>query len=143
MKQEEFFRAIDGKEMGTSSELIDLIAISKRTINPGWHPRGVVGLVTVTLSLVALVSLVFLNLPQNLFPTPWLLTMCTSALVLFAMASIAFWLMLRADRFVLQRWTEAITEQRMIQVGVISTAVVVVALWAVLGIRGAILAQQC
>ncbi len=53
---EEFISTINGKEMGTSSDLLDLIENSKRAINPGWHPRGVLGLVTLALVLVALVS---------------------------------------------------------------------------------------
>ncbi len=102
----------DGKELGVGPELVELMALSQRTINPGWNPLGSMGLLAAVVAAAALVALAFIVVSNNVTSSGWFASICGSMAVLLLMVAAVARLLRRADRYVLQHWTQQIVSRK-------------------------------
>ena len=133
----------DGKELGVSPELVDLMMLSRRAINPGWNPLGSIGMLAAVVAVAALAALAFIVLSNNLPPSGWLASLCAAMAVLLLVIGATARLLRRADRYILQHCSQQVVGRKSIAAILAAFVALTTVLWGSWGVAQAGLVQEC
>jgi len=140
---EEWLAGPGAAELGASEDLSAFVDISRKSINPGWNPRGTAAMLLGLVSLAALAAWIYLQLEISNLRGISRAVIDLFLVSLWVLLALAAWQAVRSGGYVPQRLSQSAAKSRRFQMLLGLLVAGTFTLWAGLGIRTWQIASAC